>query len=59
MAEQGEMTEIALQQALAQIAEQGYADKYNAKNKQVYQIGMAFDEVNHTVSFASQLPSLC
>lgn len=51
---QGDTTKNALQQALAQIVEKGYADKYNAKYQQVYLIGVAFDEVNRTVSFASQ-----
>lgn len=51
---QGDTTENTLQQALAQISEKGYTDKYNAKNRQVYQIGVAFDEVNREVSFVSQ-----
>ena len=51
---QGDTIENALQQALAQISEKGYTDKYNAKNRQVYQIGVAFDEVNREVSFVSQ-----
>ena len=37
--------------ALQQIKEKAYADKYQTIGKQIYQIGMAFDEVNKGISY--------
>lgn len=46
----GNSEQLAVE-ALEQIVGRGYADKYQATGKQIYQIGVAFDETNKTVEF--------